>query len=146
MKERTVKEYVALFEYDDREGGYSVLFPDLPGCFSAGYDYDEAVRMAHEALSLYAEGMVHIPEPRSLEQIKKEWTDWHEWEKNYTFLIGKVALYPMKAEVKRFNISMPADLAARIDKVTSNRSAFIVNAIQNYLDHGASMPVRKRLS
>ena len=43
------KEYIALFEYDD-EAGYGVVFPDLPGCFSAGDDYDDAMRNAYEAL------------------------------------------------------------------------------------------------
>ena len=137
-KEKMTKEYVALFEYDDEEQGYSVVFPDLPGCFSAGVNYDDAVRKAHEALALYADGEVSLPVPRSLEQIKKEWADWAEWEKNYKFLVGKVVLYPMKAEVYRFNISMPADLVARIDRVTSNRSAFITTAAENYLAQGAS--------
>jgi predicted RNase H-like HicB family nuclease len=131
-----IQEYIALFEYEDGEGGYGVVFPDLPGCFSAGDDYDDAVRMAHEALALYAEGNDTMPEPRTLEEIKAGWEDWAAWEKNYKFLVGKVALYPIKAEAKRFNISMPADLVARIDRVASNRSAFIVAAAQRYLEHG----------
>jgi predicted RNase H-like HicB family nuclease len=31
-----------------------IWFPDLPGCFSAGDDIDEALRNAEEALALYA--------------------------------------------------------------------------------------------
>jgi len=137
-KEKKTKEYVALFEYDDEEQGYSVVFPDLPGCYSAGADYDEALRKAHEALALYADGETSLPAPRSLEKIKKEWADWAKWEKSYKFLVCKVALYPMKAEVYRFNISMPADLVARIDRVASNRSAFITTAAENYLARGAA--------
>ena len=34
---------------------YSVEFPDLPGCFSDGKDFAEAVEHAREALSLYLE-------------------------------------------------------------------------------------------
>jgi predicted RNase H-like HicB family nuclease len=94
-KEETTREYVALFEFEDDMKGYSVVFPDLPGCFSAGDDYNAAVRNAHEALVLYAEGEDELPVPRSLEQIKKEWADWAEWEKSYTFRIGKVALFPI---------------------------------------------------
>ena len=130
-----IKEYIALFEYDD-DTGYDVVFPDLPGCFSAGDDYNDALRNAHEALALYAEGNEYMSEPRSLEDIKAHWEYWKEWEKEYKFLVGKVALYPVKAQVQRFNISMPADLVARIDRVVSNRSAFIVAAVENYLEHG----------
>ena len=35
--------------------GYSVNFPDLPGCFSMGDTLEEAKEMASEALSLYLE-------------------------------------------------------------------------------------------
>jgi metal-responsive CopG/Arc/MetJ family transcriptional regulator len=39
----------------------------------------------------------------------------------------------MKQEAKRFNISMPADLVARIDRVANNRSAFIATATESAL-------------
>jgi len=34
---------------------YSVIFPDLPGCFSSGLSKDRALSNAREALSLYLE-------------------------------------------------------------------------------------------
>lgn len=37
------------------DDGYSVDFPDLPGCFSMGDTRDEAIEHAAEALSLYLE-------------------------------------------------------------------------------------------
>jgi predicted RNase H-like HicB family nuclease len=39
-------------------GGYSVDFPDLPGCISAGDTLAEALSMAREALSLHLFGML----------------------------------------------------------------------------------------
>jgi predicted RNase H-like HicB family nuclease len=48
-------------------GDYSVDFPDLPGCVSAGKSLEEALVMAREALSLHLYGMVEdgdeIPAP-----------------------------------------------------------------------------------
>lgn len=48
-------------------GGYSVDFPDLPGCVSAGDSLGEALAMAREALSLHLYGMAEdgdaIPAP-----------------------------------------------------------------------------------
>lgn len=32
------------------EGGYSVTFPDIPGCTAEGKDKDEALKMAKDAL------------------------------------------------------------------------------------------------
>lgn len=37
----------------EEEGGYSVATPDLPGCFSYGETYQEAVFMAADAMKTY---------------------------------------------------------------------------------------------
>lgn len=47
--------YLAVFE--PSESGYSVYFPDFPGCISFGEDIDKASVMAQEALSLHCYGM-----------------------------------------------------------------------------------------
>ena len=138
-----VRQYIALFEYQEGKKGFGVTFPDLPGVISAGDSYAEAVRMAHEALALAAEGEKHFPKPRTLEQIKKDWPEWKEWEEKYSFYIEQVALYPMKHSVKRFNISLEAGLVARIDRVAANRSAFIEAATRNYLEHGPVAATKK---
>jgi len=128
------KEYLALFEYDEESKGFGVVFPDLPGCYSAGDDFDDAYRMAHEALSLYAEDNPDLPLPRSLEQIKSEWKDWPKWEREYPFYLVKIALYPLKPATKKFNISLDERLVRRIDRVTNNRSAFIADAVERMLN------------
>ena len=43
--------YPAIFEYDI--DGISIIFPDLPGCFSCGTDDEEALYMAKDVLGLY---------------------------------------------------------------------------------------------
>jgi len=134
-KNNTVlSEYLALFEYDEMKSGFGVVFPDIPGCFSAGNDFDEAFIMAHEALSLYAEDEAELPKPRTLEQIKAEWEDWAEWESKYKFYLVKIALYPLKPVTKKFNISLDERLVRRIDRVTNNRSAFIAGAVEHMLN------------
>jgi predicted RNase H-like HicB family nuclease len=66
-----MRQYIALIHQD--AGGYGVFFPDLPGCVTAGFDLDDARRMAEEALSLHLRGMEEdgdpIPTPSSLEAI-----------------------------------------------------------------------------
>jgi len=46
--------YPAIFE-PRAEGGYTVEFPDLPGCFTEGHTEQEAMEMAKDALG----GHVH---------------------------------------------------------------------------------------
>ena len=57
--------YLAVFEPYD--GGFSVYYPDLPGCVSYGDGFEHAQKMAREALDLHIYGMEKdgddIPQP-----------------------------------------------------------------------------------
>jgi predicted RNase H-like HicB family nuclease len=53
-------EYYRMYRYKlhiskEKEGGYTVSVPALPDCITYGEDWDEAVSMAKEAISLYIE-------------------------------------------------------------------------------------------
>lgn len=132
-----MSQYIALFESTEKDGGYGVVFPDFPGLISAGDNYEDAVRMAHEALALHVSGMKHdgesIPAPRTLEEIKSTWEDWEEWENNYDFLVGYVSLIPSKGVLRRVNVTLSEDILQRIDKVTKNRSSFLEDAARHLL-------------
>lgn len=132
-----MSKYIALFESVGKNGGYSVVFPDFPGLVSAGDDYDDAVRMAHEALSLHTSAMLYdneeLPEPRTLEEIKATWEDWKEWEDNYNFIVGYVSLIPSKGVLRRVNVTLSEELLQRIDDVAKNRSAFLEDAARSFL-------------
>lgn len=56
------------------EGGYTIIFPDLPGCITEGDNIEEALHMAKDALELHLYGMElgedSIPEPTPPEKIK----------------------------------------------------------------------------
>jgi predicted RNase H-like HicB family nuclease len=44
----------ALF-HKENEGGYSVSVPALPGCFSQGENFEDAMKNIKEAINLYLE-------------------------------------------------------------------------------------------
>lgn len=64
--------YPAIFEHGE-ERGYTVTFPDLPGCISEGLSIEHALTMAKEALELYMYNLEdegeEIPEPTSPDKI-----------------------------------------------------------------------------
>jgi predicted RNase H-like HicB family nuclease len=66
--------YVAIVEEDGSHKAVGIWFPDLPGCFSAGDDLDEALRNAPEAIGLYAESLAEegraLPPPRLLTDLR----------------------------------------------------------------------------
>lgn len=67
--------YPAILEVD-AEAGFSVYFPDLPGCASAGDSATEAALGAQEALALHLEGLqteeLPLPAASDLSEIAPE--------------------------------------------------------------------------
>ena len=60
----------------EEEGGYSVVVPAVPGCYTQGEDREEAIAMAREAIELYLESCkAHnesIPEESRVESLVVE--------------------------------------------------------------------------
>ena len=63
-------EYPAIIEFDTKDNGYNVSFPDLPGCCTCSDTLDEAIEYAKEALTGYLESIdsrkLKIPTPSKL--------------------------------------------------------------------------------
>jgi predicted RNase H-like HicB family nuclease len=61
--------------HKDFDSDYGVTVPDLPGCFSAGNDLDQALENAKEAIECHLEGLLAdnevIPKRQSLEIHQK---------------------------------------------------------------------------
>lgn len=114
--------YPAIVERTD--AGYSVFFPDLPGCTSAGRTVQEAARNAEEALSahliLSAEHGDSIAAPSELDAIE------HDAEVDEAARILVRAERPGKAI--RLNVTLDEGLVAEIDRVAKNRSGFLAEA------------------
>ncbi len=68
-------QYIALVHKDEGTS-YSVSFPDVPGCVSAGDTFEEAVANASEALAGHFAAMraddEAIPTPRDFETLKHD--------------------------------------------------------------------------
>ena len=116
--------------HKDKKSDYSISFPDFPGCVSAGKNQDELKTMAEEALLFHIEGMIEdgekIPKPLALEQAQK-----HAFAKNaLAFLLVSI---PMPAKPVRVNIMMDSQLLKRIEHISSNRSAFVNDAVRHHL-------------
>lgn len=118
----TTAYYPAIIERDAH--GYGVVFPDLPGCVSAGSSVQEAAIAAEEALNghlaVCAEHGDSIPPPSDLDRIPPDPE------------VNEVARILVRGErpgrAVRVQISMDEGLLARIDRVASNRSRFLADA------------------
>jgi len=65
--------YPAIFE-SAAEGGFTISFPDLPGCYSQGNDLSEALYMAQSALLQWLECLTdkghEIPQASGVKDVK----------------------------------------------------------------------------
>lgn len=65
--------YPAIFTPEE-DGGYSIIFPDLEGCFTCGDDLIDGMQMAEDVLALvlygYEKDDREIPIPSKRESIK----------------------------------------------------------------------------
>ncbi|MCT2398544.1 type II toxin-antitoxin system HicB family antitoxin [Novosphingobium mangrovi (ex Huang et al. 2023)] len=108
---------------------YSVFFPDLPGCTTAGDTMQEAVMNAHEALSGHILEMVHdgeeIPVPSDFDNLEID------PEADMAALVMVQAELPGRSV--RINVTMDEGLLAAIDKVAANRSGFLAQAAREAL-------------
>lgn len=122
--------YPAIF-LTRESGGYSVLFPDLPGCISAGETIHDAFLQAAEGLTLHLDGMAQeglpFPAPTSLEGARHAAIHEYEAAPADIAAVQLVAATPPGRTI-RLNMTMDANLVAQIDAVTENRSAFLSDA------------------
>ena len=106
------------------EHGYSVFFPDLPGCTSAGDTIQEAAIAAEEALSGHlAVSIEHgdiIPDPTAVDQVARD----PEADEVARILVRG----ERRGRAVRVQVSIDEGLLARIDRVAKNRSGFLADA------------------
>ncbi|MCF5722070.1 type II toxin-antitoxin system HicB family antitoxin [Pseudomonas syringae] len=119
--------------HKDADSDYSVSVPDVPGCFSAGGTFSEALDNVREALSLHLEGVVADQEP--LPQAQE--VDAHLDNPDFAggvWAIVDFDLTPYLGKSVRFNASLPEHLLQRIDERVhkdhryASRSGFLATA------------------
>ena len=72
-----MRRYTVLLTPEPEEGGFSVSIPALPGCFTRGDTYDEALANARSAIAFHleclaAEGEAIPEEPDAPELVAVE--------------------------------------------------------------------------
>ena len=115
---------------------YSVIVPDLPGCYSAGDTFEEAMDMAREAIDAHVELLVSqgavVPkgQPISRHLSKREYSGgiWAAVDVDLSDYLGKA---------EKINITMPSRLLKDVDAHAKaqgeSRSGFLARAARQTL-------------
>lgn len=109
--------------------GYSVFFPDVPGCVSAGHTAEEVYLNAEQALAAHLE-LSHrhgdaISPPSRLDAL--------EIDADVQEVARILVMVETPGKILRLNITMDEGLVASIDRIAKNRSAFLAEAAREKL-------------
>ena len=123
--------YLAVFE--PSTDGYSIYFPDLPGCISFGNDLEDAAHMAAEAASLHVYSLEcdHEELPVPSTSLPREDTEGN--------IVMPVTIHPdlfrLKKDNERVktNITLPAWLKRIAEEQKVNYSRLLETALIDYL-------------
>lgn len=127
-----MKFTVVLHTDDGRR--YGVTVPDLPGCFSAGDDLEDALQSVQEAIDLHVEGL--IEEGAALPH--RQTMALHQANPDYANGVWAVVDVPVEkyfGPAEKINITVPRMVLARIDEYAKrhgqSRSGFLVEAARS---------------
>jgi predicted RNase H-like HicB family nuclease len=91
-----MSHYLALIEEGDGSTAFGVWFPDVPGCFSAGDSFEDALRNAPEALSVHLSLLIEaggeLPRQRSLAEWRADPTLTEDLQ---THIVAAIPLPPL---------------------------------------------------
>ncbi len=137
MKKAT---YFAIFEPSDT--GYSIYFPDFPGCITCGDNIEHGLKMAKEALGLHYWGMERdgdeIPNPTAPPFLDMQSNDF----------VVPVDIFPdiikgaMENRAIKKTLTIPYWLNKQAEAQSVNFSQVLQSALKEYLqieiDHGSA--------
>lgn len=125
-------KFILAIEPGDEQHAFSVVVPDLPGCFSAGDSLDEAYAMAAQAIDHHCRILIEDGQPIPPTSTLAE----HQADPEFAGWIWGLIDVPIErylGPAEKLNITLPKLLLAQIDSYTAchpgmTRSGFLASA------------------
>jgi predicted RNase H-like HicB family nuclease len=124
--------------HKDEYSDFGVMIPDIPGCYSAGGTYDEALNNAVEAIECHLEGLLLDNESIPVGTTVESWIN-DEGFSGGVWALVSVDLSQISGKSRRVNITMPERVLSLIDLYSKshaikNRSSFLADAALSYME------------
>ncbi len=123
--------------HKDEESAYGVSVPDLPGCFSAGDTFEEAIESAREAIACHLEGLLLDDEPIPAKTPFEAHRANEDYEDGIWAVVA-IDISKLSSKAKRVNITVPARVLAIVDQAAARegetRSGLLLRAALSYLE------------
>lgn len=124
--------------HKDELSDFGVSVPDIPGCYSAGSTYNEALINATEAIECHLEGLLMDNESLPVATTIDQWVNDEAFQGGVWAFID-IDLSQISGKAKRVNITMPERILRLIDlyaknHAIKNRSSFLADAALSYIE------------
>lgn len=124
--------------HKDENSDFGVMVPDIPGCYSAGSTYDEALNSVIEAIECHLEGLLLDGETIPVGSSMDLWVHNEEFKEGVWAFID-IDLSQISGKAKRINITIPERLLSLMDLYAKNhsiknRSSFLADAALSYME------------
>ncbi|TIE10919.1 type II toxin-antitoxin system HicB family antitoxin, partial [Legionella pneumophila] len=100
--------------HKDEHSDFGVIVPDIPGCYSSGSTYDEALTNVIEAIECHLEGLLIDNEPLPVGTTIDRWINDEEFQGGVWAFVD-IDLSQISGKAKRINITMPERILSLID-------------------------------
>jgi len=126
--------YTAVLTYVDKENGYDVSIPDIPGCVTTGKDLQDAIRSIADAangcLCVLEDERLPLPLPSAPQEVS------HAPQDFTTLIQVDTDFYRMRTQTQavRKSVSMPKWMADMADRKGVNCSQLLQQALRQHLD------------
>jgi predicted RNase H-like HicB family nuclease len=118
-----LKKYPIAVERGDGGTSFGVVFPDVPGCFSAGETFEEAIDNAKEALLGFFEVCQLDDEPLPTSGNINVHIDNPDF-KHLIWSFLEVDIAPYLGKSKKVNVTLPEFLIKQIDEIAATNPAY----------------------
>ncbi|MDR1849611.1 MAG: type II toxin-antitoxin system HicB family antitoxin [Zoogloeaceae bacterium] len=117
--------------HTDNGSHFGVTVPDLPGCFSSGDSFEDALTSVAEAIDLHLEGIIEeggeVPTPAAISSHVN-----HPDYADGVWALVEVDVSRFEGKAEKINITLPRRLLAKIDAYVrahgATRSGFLAEA------------------
>ncbi|WP_454667814.1 type II toxin-antitoxin system HicB family antitoxin [Acinetobacter calcoaceticus] len=130
--------YSVAIEKGDENNAFGVTVPDIPGCFSAGDTFEEALEGVKEAIAGHLELLAEEGEEIPLASNASKYLDLEEYQ-GYIWAVVDIDVGRYLGKAEKINVTLPSRLIHMIDdkvKVDArykSRSAFLAASAEQLL-------------
>ena len=108
---------------DRGDSSFGVRVPDLPGCFSGGDSFQDAVDSAREAIEAHVELLVESGESITVATNLDEWQSDPEYS-DAVWALVEVDVSRLMGKSEKINVTLPSLLIRRIDQFVESHPEY----------------------